>query len=128
MIVPVLTQVYQLVSQTFYIPPTLAIAIRPYSRIVSKVRNRNPEKGERPESGGKFMQQLIELYEMAALNGDTLRETERQTILQAGLALGMFQRAMHSFKVEFSQTPAAPDTPNGSARLPGDQCFSSSVM
>jgi hypothetical protein len=52
------------------------------------------------------MQQMIELYEMVALNEDALRETERLSIRQARLALGMFERAMKSFKAEFSRTPA----------------------
>lgn len=50
------------------------------------------------------MQQMIELYEMVALNEDALRETERLSIQQARLALGMFERAMQSFKAEFSQS------------------------
>jgi hypothetical protein len=52
------------------------------------------------------MQQLIELYEMVALNGAGLRGTEKLSILKAGLALRMFERAMQSFRAELSQAPA----------------------
>jgi hypothetical protein len=62
-------------------------------------------KAQGQKLAGYFMQQLMELYEMAAMNEDALRDTERQTILQARLALGMFERAMQDFKAEFSQTP-----------------------
>jgi hypothetical protein len=44
------------------------------------------------------MQQLIELYDMVALNENALRETERLTILRARIALAMFENAMQSFK------------------------------
>jgi hypothetical protein len=50
------------------------------------------------------MQQLIELYEMVSLNDGALRGSERLTILKAGFALRMFERAMQSFKAELSQT------------------------
>jgi hypothetical protein len=56
------------------------------------------------------MQQMIEFYEMVALNEDALRETERLSILQARLALGMFERAMKNFKAEFSQAPAGTES------------------
>ena len=59
------------------------------------------------------MQQLIELYEMVALNENALRKRERLTILQARIALGMFERAMQSFKAEFSQTPTGMETSVG---------------
>ena len=71
--------------------------------IVGKGPNR--EKGERPEIGRRLMQQLIELYEMVALNEDALHDTERLTILKARLAVRMFERAMQSFKTQFFETP-----------------------
>ena len=70
------------------------------------------------------MRQLIELYEMAALNEKALRKPETVAILQARIALGMFERAMQSFMAEFSQTPAGTEAPVTSS---GDQATSASV-
>jgi hypothetical protein len=44
------------------------------------------------------MQKLIELYEMVSLNSDALHASERAAIIEAGRALGTFERAMESFK------------------------------
>jgi hypothetical protein len=44
------------------------------------------------------MTQLIELYEMVALNERALDQTERRSILKARLALAMFERAMRGFQ------------------------------
>ena len=44
------------------------------------------------------MQELIEFYEMVALNDAALRGSEKTAILKARLALSMFERAMESFK------------------------------
>ena len=70
------------------------------------------------------MQQMIELYEMVAMNVDALRDTERQTIQQARLALGMFERAMQGFQAQFFQTAEGTGTPTG---LSGCQATSASV-
>jgi hypothetical protein len=59
------------------------------------------------------MQQLIELYEMVALNEDALSDAERLSILKARLAMGMFKRAMQSFKAELCQTSASTETSVG---------------
>jgi hypothetical protein len=64
------------------------------------------------------MQQLVELYEMVALNENALCENERQAILQARLALGMFERAMQSFKTQLSETSARTESAAGAAIAP----------
>ncbi len=43
---------------------------------------------------------LMELYEMVSLNETVLSDTERQALLKARLALGIFERAMQRFKSE----------------------------
>lgn len=72
------------------------------------------------------MQQMIELYEMVAMNEDALRDTDRRAIQQARLALGMFERAMQGFQAQFFQNGTDRHT-SRSVRLPGDQCFRNSV-
>ena len=56
--------------------------------------------------GVKEMQKMIEFYEMVSLNDAALRGTEKLAILQARLALNMFERAMQDFKA-VSATPGA---------------------
>ena len=70
------------------------------------------------------MRQLVELYEMVALNEDALRKQEKLAILQARIALGMFERAMQRFKAEFSQTSAGTEA---SVAQSGSQATSASV-
>jgi hypothetical protein len=53
------------------------------------------------------MQKLIEFYEMVSMNDAALRGTEQQAILQAKLALQMFERAMQDFKAESAPAPLA---------------------
>ena len=53
------------------------------------------------------MQQLIEFYEMVSMNDAALRGDEKMAILKARLALGMFERAMQSFKTASAGTTAA---------------------
>jgi len=45
------------------------------------------------------MHNLVEFYEMVALNDNSLRESEREAILRAAVALRMFRGAMESFKM-----------------------------
>ena len=52
------------------------------------------------------MQKMVEFYEMVSLNDAALRGTEKLAILQARLALNMFERAMQDFKA-VSATPGA---------------------
>jgi len=44
------------------------------------------------------MKQLIEFYEMVSMNDAALCDTEKTAIVDARLALRMFERAMASFK------------------------------
>ena len=53
------------------------------------------------------MQKLIEFYEMASLNDAALRGSEKTAILQARLALRMFERAMESFKAISGEVSSA---------------------
>jgi hypothetical protein len=53
------------------------------------------------------MQKLIEFYETVSLNDDALRGSERAAILKARLALGMFERAMESFRTISGEVPSA---------------------
>ena len=46
------------------------------------------------------MQKLVEFYEMVSLNDAALRESEREAVLKAGVALRMFERAMEIFKTD----------------------------
>jgi hypothetical protein len=57
------------------------------------------------------MKQLIELYEMVAMNDIALRGTEKLTILKARLALRMFERAMESFRREQVEAPNEIEVP-----------------
>ncbi len=43
---------------------------------------------------------LMELFDMVSLNEAVLSDTERQALLKARLALGIFERAMQRFKSE----------------------------
>lgn len=54
----------------------------------------------------KVMQELIEFYEMVALNDAALRGSENMAILKARLALSMFERAMESFKRASTGAPS----------------------
>ena len=54
----------------------------------------------------KVMQELIEFYEMVALNDAALRGSEKTAILRARLALSMFERAMESLKRASTGAPS----------------------
>jgi hypothetical protein len=56
------------------------------------------------------MQKLIELYEMVAMNDVALCDSERRAILEARSALGMFERAMESFRSASAGAPAAAES------------------
>ena len=54
----------------------------------------------------KVMQELIEFYEMVALNDAALGGSEKTAILRARLALSMFERAMESLKRASTGAPS----------------------
>jgi hypothetical protein len=57
------------------------------------------------------MQNLIELFEMVSMNDAALRGSEKKAIRQARLALGMFAKAMESFKMDSAEESAAAEAP-----------------
>jgi hypothetical protein len=64
------------------------------------------EEVVRPKIAGEHMHKLIELYEMVAMNDAVLRDNECQAIVEARFALGMFERAMKTFRSACSEAPA----------------------
>jgi len=53
------------------------------------------------------MEKLIELYEMVATNDAALRDSERRAVLEARVALGVFERAMETFRSVSAKASAA---------------------
>lgn len=56
------------------------------------------------------MQQMMEFFEMVSLNEAALRESERTAMLQARLALRVFQRAMGRLHMETVEDTTGAET------------------
>jgi hypothetical protein len=70
---------------------------------------------------------LVELYEMVSLNDRDLRAAEKLTIVQAGLALRAFEKAMQAFTAELSRAPVQPPAVAASRRPHGASAVAAQI-